>query len=61
MRTGDDLLSLVVETGDSVRDGAGESVRIGRGAVGEIMLLDVPPEQWTPGYADFRSACSGVM
>src|SRR3954447_1963902 len=36
-------LSLAVETGDSVRDGAGESVGIGEGAVGEIMLLDVTP------------------
>jgi len=23
--------------------------------------VDLPPEQWTPGYAVFRSACSGVM
>ena len=23
--------------------------------------VDLPPEEWTPGYADFRSACSGVM
>lgn len=23
--------------------------------------LDLPPEKWTPGYAVFRSACSGVM
>jgi putative transposase len=23
--------------------------------------LDLPPEEWTPGYADFASACSGVM
>jgi hypothetical protein len=22
---------------------------------------DLPPEKWTPGYADFWSACSGVM
>jgi transposase len=22
---------------------------------------DLPPKKWTPGYADFRSACSGVM
>src|SRR4051812_47235840 len=36
-------LSLVVETGDSVRDGAGESVGIGEGAVGELMLLEVAP------------------
>src|SRR5215210_5587505 len=34
---------LVVETGDSVRDGAGESVGIGEGAVGELMLLQVAP------------------
>jgi hypothetical protein len=36
-------LSLVVETGDSVREGAGESVDIGKGAVGELMLLEVAP------------------
>ena len=23
--------------------------------------FDLPPEEWTPGYADFASACSGVM
>jgi hypothetical protein len=23
--------------------------------------VDLPPEEWTPGYADFASACSGVM
>jgi RNA-directed DNA polymerase len=23
--------------------------------------FDLPPEKWTPGYADFRSACSGVI
>jgi hypothetical protein len=22
---------------------------------------DLPPEKWTPGYAAFASACSGVM
>src|SRR4051794_37104018 len=33
----------MVETGDSVRDGAGESVGIGEGAVGEMMLLEVAP------------------
>src|ERR1700756_162866 len=22
---------------------------------------DLPPEKWTPGYADFASACCGVM
>ena len=36
-------LPLVVETGDSVRDGAGESIGIGEGAVGEMMLLEVAP------------------
>ena len=36
-------LSLVVETGDSVRDGAGESLGIGEGAIGQIMLLEVAP------------------
>jgi hypothetical protein len=33
----------VVETGDRVRDGAGESVDIGNGSVGELMLLEVAP------------------
>ena len=36
-------LPLVVETGDSVRDGVGESVGIGEGTIGEIMLLEVTP------------------
>ena len=36
-------LPLVVETGDGVRDGAGESVGIGEGVVGELMLLEVAP------------------
>ena len=35
--------SLVVEAGDRVRDGASESVEIGEGAVGELMLLEVAP------------------
>ena len=26
-----------------------------------MSATDLPPEKWTPGYADFRSACSGVM
>jgi hypothetical protein len=26
-----------------------------------ISSSDLPPEQWTPGYADFRSACCGVI
>src|SRR4051794_11326000 len=34
---------LVVEAGDSVRDGAFEGVGIGEGTVGEIMLLEVAP------------------
>src|ERR687884_70840 len=36
-------LSLVVETGDSIGDGAFESVGIGEGVVGELMLLEVAP------------------
>jgi hypothetical protein len=36
-------LPLVVETGNSVRDGAGESVGIGEGTISEIMLLEVTP------------------
>ena len=36
-------LSLVVETGDSIRDGAGKSVGIGEGAISELMLLEVAP------------------
>ena len=36
-------MSLVVEAGDRVRDGAGESIGIGEGAVGELMLLEVAP------------------
>jgi len=36
-------LSLLVATGDSVRDGVVESVRIGEGAVGELLLLEVAP------------------
>src|SRR5215203_2750669 len=35
--------SLVVETGDGVRDGAGESIGIGERSVGELMLLEVAP------------------
>jgi len=36
-------LPIVVETGNSVRDGASESVGIGEGSVGQIMLLEVTP------------------
>ena len=36
-------LSLVVEAGDRVRNGAGESVGISESAVGELMLLEVAP------------------
>src|SRR3954464_8636849 len=36
-------LPLVVEAGDRVRDGTGESVGIGKGTVGELMLLQVAP------------------
>ena len=27
----------------------------------EQAVVDLPPEKWTPGYAAFASACSGVM
>ena len=33
----------MVETGDSIRDGASESLDIGEGAIGELMLLEVAP------------------
>ena len=33
----------MVETGDSIRDGVSESVGIGEGSVGELMLLEVAP------------------
>src|SRR4051794_37525130 len=36
-------LSLMVETGDSVRDCPFESVGIGKGTIGQIMLLEVTP------------------
>jgi hypothetical protein len=36
-------LSVVVETGDSVVDRAYESIEIGNGAIGQIMLLEVAP------------------
>ena len=36
-------MSLVVEAVDGVRDGAFESVGIGEGTIGEIMLLEIAP------------------
>ena len=36
-------LSLVVEAGDRVRDGAGESIGVSESAVGELMLLEIAP------------------
>src|SRR3954451_4661259 len=36
-------LPLVVETSNCARGGAGESVGIGEGAVGKLMLLEVAP------------------
>jgi hypothetical protein len=36
----------------------GMTAVIENGAVGED---DLPPEKWTPDYADFASACSGVI
>ena len=34
-------LALVVEAGDSVRDNAVESVGIGEGMIGELMLFEI--------------------
>ena len=28
---------------------------------GQVVQIDLPPEVWTPCYADFASACSGVI
>ena len=47
-------------------DALPESLRAridGRRAVFDFVgrKRDLPPEEWTPGYADFVSACSGVM
>ena len=39
-------LPLVVETGDSVRDGAGESIGTSGGTISEIMLLEVTPSSF---------------
>src|SRR4051812_42641358 len=36
-------LPFVIEAGDSVRDGVGESVGVSEGAGGELMLLEVAP------------------
>src|SRR4051794_38916906 len=52
---------------DKTRRGLEGRVREGRSGGGLCFGYDVvrehdlPPEQWTPGYAVFRSACSGVM
>ena len=35
--------AAVIETVDSVRDGAGESIGVNEGAVSEVMLLEVAP------------------
>ena len=35
--------------------------RLWRSLKYEEVVCDLPPEEWTPGYADFASACSGVM
>jgi len=29
--------------------------------ISTAIVTDLPPEKWTPGYADFASARSGVM
>jgi hypothetical protein len=43
-------LSLVVETGNGVRDGVGEGISIGEGSVGELMLLEVVPASFDVIY-----------
>jgi len=50
-------------------DYAGQTVELIDGRSGEIrqaqifvaVMGDLPPEVWTPCYADFASACSGVI
>ena len=37
------MLSFAVQAGDGVRDGAFESIGIGEGTIGQIMLLEVAP------------------
>ena len=49
-------LSFVVETGDGIRDGAGKSVGIGEGSVGELMLLQ-PTFPGFSGPVGLWSAC----
>jgi hypothetical protein len=29
--------------------------------IGTVQPFELPPEEWTPGYADLASACSGVI
>lgn len=54
----------MVEAGDSVRDGVGESVGIGECAVGELMLLEVAPASLDivqlGGLFRFRAFDSGL-
>jgi len=35
--------------------------RPGAAFLNVAVSYDLPPEKWTLGYADFASACSGVM
>jgi len=42
----------------------GEPIEVAYGVLflaSDEASFDLPPEKWTPGYAVFRSACSGVM
>jgi alkanesulfonate monooxygenase SsuD/methylene tetrahydromethanopterin reductase-like flavin-dependent oxidoreductase (luciferase family) len=45
----------LIATGEGTYDGRPQRVRWHGEAA-----RDLPPEEWTPGYAVFRSACSGV-
>ena len=45
-----DGAASVFEGGGTAAEGTGSSAQV-----------DLPPEKWTPGYADFASARSGVM
>src|SRR5438128_7866831 len=52
------LMEEVCDRGNLER--AWKRVRSNKGSPG-VDGIDLPPEEWTPGYADFASACSGVM
>jgi hypothetical protein len=63
---GEDVaLGLVHQLGELLDPRAqlvGDLSPLGPGGLGIVLGEgDLPPEEWTPGYADFASACSGVM